>query len=333
MVSIKKGIYYLIHNRAQFCDSIVKNYLGFLPDRLYLSLRYRFLMGHWINWRNPKTFTEKLQWLKVYDFKPEYTQMVDKLAVKEYVASRIGNEYIIPTIGVWNGVEDIDWESLPDQFVLKTTHGGGSCGVVICTDKACFDKEKAILKLQSSMRSNAGTTFREKPYLDVPRKIIAEKFIVGTKENSNSKFSDLPDYKFFCFNGEPQFCQVIRDRNSNETIDFYDMEWNHMPFIGLIPVAMNGDKVAKNGDKNVAKPIHLEIMKNICRKLSSNIKFARIDLYVVDDKEYFGEITFYPAAGFGKFNPDDWNDRLGDLIQLNGHKCGGQNLSNTCRRC
>ena len=183
------------------------------------------------------------------------------------------------------------------------------------------------------MRSNAGTTFREKPYLDVPRKIIAEKFIVGTKENSNSKFSDLPDYKFFCFNGEPQFCQVIRDRNSNETIDFYDMEWNHMPFIGLIPVAMNGDKVAKNGDKNVAKPIHLEIMKNICRKLSSNIKFARIDLYVVDDKEYFGEITFYPAAGFGKFNPDDWNDRLGDLIQLNGHKCGGQNLSNTCRRC
>ena len=176
MPSINRGINYLLHNRAQFCDSIVKNFLGFLPDKLYLSLRYRCQMGHWINWKNPKTFTEKLQWLKVYDYKPEYTKMVDKLAAKDYVASRIGEEYIIPTLGVWDRVEDIDWDSLPDQFVLKTTHGGGGGGVVVCSDKTHFDKAKAIKKLQTSMHSNAGKTYRERPYLNVPRKIIAEKF-------------------------------------------------------------------------------------------------------------------------------------------------------------
>ena len=316
MFSIKKGVGYLLHNRAQFCDSIVKNFLGFLPDKLYLSLRYRCQMGHWINWKNPKTFTEKLQWLKVYDYKPEYTQMVDKLTAKDYVAERIGQEYIIPTLGVWDRVEDINWDSLPDQFVLKTTHGGGGCGVVVCSNKANFDRTMAIKKLQISMQSNAGKTYREKPYLNVPRKIIAEKFMAERKAIENAKISDLPDYKFFCFNGEPHYCQVIRDRHTKETIDFYDMEWNHMPFVGLNPVA-------KNGVEPVAKPVHLEQMKNICRKLSKDIKFSRIDLYVIDDKEYFGEITFYPAAGFGEFPPTYWNERLGDLINLDGN--GGGN--------
>ena len=158
MPSIKRELNHLLHNRAQFCDSIVKNFFGFLPDKLYLSLRYRCQMGHWINWKNPKTFTEKLQWLKIYDYKPEYTQMVDKLAAKDYVAERIGKEYIIPTLAVWNRVEDIDWDSLPDQFVLKTTHGGGGGGVVICSDKTHFDKAKAIKKLEISMKSNAGKT-------------------------------------------------------------------------------------------------------------------------------------------------------------------------------
>ena len=318
MPSIKRGINYLIHNRVQFCDSIVKNYLGWLPDKPYLSLRYRLQMGHWINWRNPKTFTEKLQWLKVYDYKPEYTQMVDKLAVKDYVAERIGQEYIIPTLGVWDRVEDIDWDSLPDQFVLKTTHGGGGCGVVVCPNKANLDKAMAIKKLQISMHSNAGNTYREKPYLNVPRKIIAEKFIAVHKPKQNNKVADLPDYKFFCFDGEPHYCQVIRDRHSKETIDFYDMEWNHMPFVGLNPVA-------KNGIAPVARPVHLEIMKDICRKLSKDIKFSRIDLYVINDKEYFGEITFYPAAGFGEFTPADWNERLGKLINLEGNPIGGGN--------
>ena len=321
MSSINNAINYLLHNRAQFCDSFVRNFLWFLPDKPYLSLRYRCLMGHWIDWKKPKTFTEKLQWLKVYDYKPEYTRMVDKLAAKDYVAERIGEEYIIPTLGVWNRVEDIDWDSLPDQFVLKTTHGGGGCGVVVCSDKTHFDKAKAIEKLQTSMHSNAGKTYRERPYLNVPRKIIAEKFMAERRAKVNTKNSDLPDYKFFCFNGEPHYCQVIRDRNTKETIDFYDMEWNHMPFVGLNPVA-------KNGVEPVAKPVHLEQMKVICRRSSKDIKFSRIDLYVIDDKEYFGEITFYPAAGFGEFTPADWNERLGELINLDGHMGGGIHILN-----
>ena len=266
-------------------------------------------MGHWIDWRDPKTFTEKLQWLKVYDYKPEYTQMVDKLAVKDYVAARVGKEYIIPTLGVWDKVEDIDWDSLPNRFVLKTTHGGGSGGVVICSDKTKLDKAKAIKKLTASIRENAGKTYREKPYLNVPRKIIAEKFMAEEKSASMSTKTDLPDYKFFCFNGEPKYCQVIRDRSTKETIDFYDMEWNHMSFVGLNPVA-------KNGTTPVAKPLHLGNMIEICRKLSENMKFSRIDLYVIDDEVYFGEITLYPASGFGEFTPNEWNGRLGEIIKL-----------------
>lgn len=128
MVSVKRGIYYMVHNRAQFCDSIVKNFFAWLPDKLYLSLRYHFKMGRWIDWKNPKTFTEKIQWLKVYNRKPVYTTMVDKYAVKQYVSNLIGREFIIPTLGVWDRAEDIEWDSLPEQFVLKTTHGGGSGG-------------------------------------------------------------------------------------------------------------------------------------------------------------------------------------------------------------
>lgn len=318
MPSIGRAINYMLHNRAQFCDSMVKNFLCFLPDRLYLSLRYRCLMGHWINWKHPRTFTEKLQWLKVYDYKPEYTRMVDKLAAKDYVAERIGKDYVIPTLGVWNRVEDIDWDELPNQFVLKTTHGGGGCGVVVCTDKLKLDKSKAIEKLSVSMRTNAGKTYRERPYLNVPRKIIAEKYMAERKHNGNMIDFDLPDYKFFCFNGEPRYCQVIRDRHYKETIDFYDMEWNHMPFVGLNPDA-------SNGTIPVEKPLHINTMIEICRKLSLGMKFSRIDLYVIDDKEYFGEITLYPAAGFGKFTPTEWNERLGDLINLKGTPMEGNN--------
>ena len=145
-------------------------------DKFYLRILYFLEMkGKILHLENPRTFTEKLQWLKIYDYKPEYTQLVDKLAVKDYVASRIGKEYVIPTLAVWNSVEEIDWDSLPSQFVLKTTHGGGGCGVVVCTDKSKLDKETAIKKLRVSMHTNAGQIYREKPYLNVPRKIIAEK--------------------------------------------------------------------------------------------------------------------------------------------------------------
>lgn len=314
MISFRRGFSYLRHNHSQFCDSIVKNFLQWLPDRLYLSFRFRCQMGYWINWKNPKTFTEKLQWLKVYNRKPEYTSMVDKYAVKEYVANIIGEEYIIPTLGVWDKPEEIDWDSLPQQFVLKTTHGGGGGGVVICKNKETFNKEQAVIQLNESLRADLYREFREWPYKNVPRRIIAEKYMAPCKTQAPS---DLPDYKFFCYNGEPKFCQVIRDRHSKETIDFYDMDWTHQEFVGLNPVA-------RNGLNPVARPIHLDEMIDICRKLAKDIPFVRVDLYVIDDKEYFGELTLYPASGLGVFTPEEWSLKLGDLLMLPNRNGGGK---------
>lgn len=299
---------YLIHNKYLFCDSIVKNFLRFLPDKLYISLRYRCQMGYWVNWKHPKTFTEKLQWLKVYNHRPEYTMMVDKYAVKQYVADRIGWQHIIPTLGVWNKAEDINWDTLPKQFVLKTTHGGGSGGVVLCKDKMTFDKNVAIVKLNKSMSSDIYSALREWPYKNVKRQVIAEKFMIPN-DKLNDPTYDLTDYKFFCFNGVPKFCQVIRDRHTCESIDFYDMAWNHQGFVGLNPVA-------RNGITPVARPEHFDEMKGICKTLSANVPFLRVDLYEINGNVYFGELTFYPASGFGHFTPPEWNKRLGELIQL-----------------
>lgn len=320
MASLTRGFEYLLHNRVQFCDSIVKNFFGWLPDKQYLSLRYRFHMGHWIDWKNPRTFSEKLQWLKVYNRNPEYTTMVDKYAVKQYVADRIGEQYIIPTLGVWDKVENIDWGSLPNQFVLKTTHGGGGGGVFICKDKSSFDKQTVMEKIKMSLASDIYPELREWPYKNVPKRIIAEKFMAPMKSPISA---DLPDYKFFCFNGEPKYCQVIRDRHSKETIDFYDMDWKHQEFVGLNPVA-------RNGLNPVARPVHLEEMQAICCKLSKDIPFVRVDLYVIDEKEYFGELTFYPASGLGVFTPDEWNEKLGDLLTLPNKLEGGEVLDYKC---
>ena len=302
MASIKRGINYLLHNRAQFCDSIVKNYLGWLPDKPYLSLRYRCQMGYWIDWKNPKTFNEKIQWLKVYDFKPEYTKMVDKYAVKDYVASIIGEEYIIPTLGVWDSVKDIDWNSLPNQFVLKTTHGGGGGGVVICSDKSKFDRKTAEKKLSASMKSNVTST-REHPYYNVPKRIIAEKYITDAPR---PEVADLVDYKFFCFDGKVKYLAVHAGRFTEHFSNYYDSEWNLQNWGFDCPVQLS----------HVFQcPANFEEMKSIAEKLSSGHKFLRVDLYNVEGKIYFGELTFYPASGFGKFTPEEWDGRLGDLIQ------------------
>lgn len=260
-------------------------------------------MSKWINWKNPQTFTEKLQWLKLYNRKPKYTTMVDKLAVKDFVSERIGPEYIIPTIGVWDSVNEIDIDSLPSSFVLKTTHGGGSGGVVVCKDKSKFDLESAKRKLNESLKSDIYINYREWPYKNVPRRIIAEKFI----EIPGKK--DLTDYKVFCFNGEPRYIQVIQDRNTNETIDFFDTEWNHQEFIGLNPKVKNATKIPDC-------PHNFNEMLSIARKLSEGIPFVRVDLYQTQEECLFGEMTFYPASGFGRFTPDSWNLMIGNLIKL-----------------
>ena len=322
MSKIKTAIKKLRTDRGEFMASIISNFFRWLPDADYLKLLYRFKMGHRLELKNPQTFTEKLQWLKLYNRKPEYTKMVDKYAVKEYVANIIGEEYIIPTLGVWDKPEDIDWDSLPNQFVLKTTHGGGGGGVVICKDKTTFDKTTAIAKLKKSMASDIYSGLREWPYKNVLKRIIAEKFMAPEKSPAPN---DLPDYKFFCFNGEPHYCQVIRDRHTKETIDFYDMEWNHQEFVGLLPQSNIADSIS-NGLTSVARPKNLEEMKEICRKLADSKTFVRVDLYVIDDKSYFGELTLYPASGMGVFTPEEWNGKLGDLLTLPNANGGGVNI-------
>lgn len=295
-----------MHNRMQFMDSFIKN-LGFMiPDKLYLSLRYRCIMGSWINWKNPQTFTEKLQWLKLYNRKPEYTKMVDKYAVKEYVAKKIGEEYIIPTLGVWDKPEDIDWAFLPNKFVLKTTHGGGGGGVVICKDKATFDKTTAIAKLKESMASDIYSGLREWPYKDVPKRIIAEKFMAPEKSpDSVLKSSELLDFKFFCFNGEPKFLYV--SDTPSHSLTFLNTDWTLTDF---------GRDDYHPLNKIPEKPENLEEMLTIASKLSAGIPHVRVDLYNIDKHIFFGELTLFTGSGFIPFNPKEFDGKLGDLLTL-----------------
>ena len=285
-------------------SSFLTHFGGWLPDKTYLTWMFRSKLGYKLNLKSPETFSEKLQWMKLYNRKPEYTQMVDKYAVKNYVSKAIGEGFVIPTLGVWDKPENIEWDKLPNQFVLKTTHGGGSTGVVICKDKNTFDKQKAIKKLNASLKMDIYRLFKEWPYKDVHKRIIAEKYLMPMEG-----LKDLSDYKWYCFNGEPKFCQVIQNRTSKETIDFFDAEWNHQEFVGLNPKA--GQAVVPP-----VRPICLDIQVEIASRLSQNIPFSRIDLYEVGNHVYFGEITFFPMSGFGSFRPNQYNEILGQMISL-----------------
>lgn len=274
----------------------------FLPDEIFLKLKYRIVLGKKLNLNNPVEFNEKLQWLKIHNRKPLYTILVDKAMVKDYVSKIIGEKYIIPTIGVWNKYEDIDFKSLPDQFVLKTTHGGGNFGVFVCRDKQSIDYDALKSKMLKARKQNAYLRNREWPYKNVKRRYIAEQYI----DSSNT--SDLVDYKFFCFGGVPRYCQVISGRNSNECVDFFDMEWNHLeihkpvqcPFAEIMP----------------ERPINFDKMKEIAKLLSVGLPFVRIDLYNVKGRIYFGEYTFFPADGLGAFSPQKYDKLFGDLIEI-----------------
>lgn len=271
-------------------------------DKRFLQMKFRLEMGQKLDLENPKTFNEKLQWLKLYNRKPEYTTMVDKYAVKEYVASIIGREHIIPTLGVWNSVDEIDWDSLPNQFVLKTTHGGGGGGVAICKDKATFDRAKARKILQKSLDGDIYWNYREWPYKDVPKRIIAEQFM-----SNNGK--DLEDYKIHCFNGEPKFILVCSNRYGKGAMidDFYTPEWE------LMDVRRPGHPKSEKASK---APEQLKQMLELSRILSKDIPFLRTDFYIIQGKIYFGELTFFPASGMSKFEPQGWDYKIGEWLEL-----------------
>ena len=305
MSKTKTAIKQIRTAKGEFMASIVSNFLRWLPDATYLKLLYRFKMGHRLNLKNPQTFTEKLQWLKLYNRKPEYTQMVDKLAVKEYVADRIGAEYIIPTLGVWDRPDEIDWDSLPNQFVLKTTHGGGGGGVVICRDKGTFDKTSALAKLKESMASDIYSSLREWPYKNVPKRIIAEKFM-SSEESPAPK--DLLDYKFFCFNGKVKFFKVDFGRFVEHHANYYDTDGKLLPF-GEINFEPDPAHI-------IELPNNLREMILLAERLSKNEPFLRVDFYNVNGKIFFGELTFYPASGMGKWTTEEADIKIGMYLDL-----------------
>lgn len=291
---ILKG-FVILFTKPKIIGIILLGKFSFLfSDKQYLQMMYWLHLGRKLNLKNPKTFNEKLQWLKLYNHKPEYTIMVDKVKAKEYVAKLIGEEHIIPTLGVWDDPDDIDFDALPDQFVLKCNHNSGT-GMCICRDKSKLDIEKVKAELRKGLKENYFMRWREWPYKNVPRKILAEKFMV------DESGTELKDYKIFCFNGEPRYCQVISDRNTDEKIDFYDMHWKRL--VGLVGL---NDKV-HNSEYAIPCPESFENMKQMASLLAKSIPFSRIDFYEINHQAYFGEITFFPATGFGNFNPREWN--------------------------
>lgn len=276
----------------------------FSSDKLYLKIWYYNRMGYWMDFNNPKTFNEKLQWLKLYNRKPEYTTMVDKYAVKKFVADIIGDEYIIPTLGVWDSFEDIDFDKLPNQFVLKCTHDSG--GLVICKDKSKFNKVAAKEKIEASLKTDFYKLGREWPYKNVPRRIIAEKYM----EDSNDP--DLKDYKLMCFNGIVQSTFVCSDRATGKGlhVTFMDRNWEKLPFERHYP----------SSSDPITKPVCYEEMVVLAEKLSAGIPFVRVDFYEINKKVYFGELTFFPGCGTEEFTPTEWDFKLGQMINIDNLK-------------
>lgn len=274
-----------------------------MPDSLVLKRDFFQRMGRPLNLDNPESFNEKLQWLKLYNRNPLYTTLVDKYAVKKWVSEKIGEKYVIPTLGVWDKFDDIDFDKLPNQFVLKCTHDSG--GLVICKDKTKFDIEAARNKLNSSLKRNYYYSVREWPYKNVPPRIIAEKYM------EDSHDAELRDYKFYTFNGEPKFLLLATNRQSKETplcFDYYDMEFNHLP--------LTNHWHPNNITNPPHQPQNFSEMKKLCRILAVNIPHVRVDFYEVNGLIYFGEMTFFDMGGFLKIHPDSWEREWGDLIRL-----------------
>lgn len=272
-----------------------------IPDSLYLRIVYRFRMGEKLKLQNPKNYTEKIQWLKLHDYKPKYTEMVDKFTAKEYVGRIIGEEYIIPTYGVWASFEDIDFDVLPNQFVLKCNHDSAS--VIICRDKTNFDKETAREILSRCLKNDFFFVGREYPYKYIRRRIIAEAYMEDTE------LHELRDYKFFTFGGIPKLVHVVSNRQNKdeETYgDFFDMDYQHLDL-------HMGHSCAPIPPE---KPHNFEKMKEFAKILSEGTRHLRVDFYEVNKHLYFGELTFYQDSGWKKIEPVEWNHKIGAWINL-----------------
>lgn len=271
-----------------------------LSDEKFLKKLYKLKSGQNLDLENPKTFNEKLQWLKIHDRKPIYTNYVDKYEVKKIISKAIGEEYVIPTIEVYEKFEDIDFEKLPNQFVIKCTHDSG--GLVIVKDKTKLNYKKARKKINHCLRRNYYWSSREWPYKDIHPRIIIEPYMEDLKNH------ELIDYKIMCFDGKAKMLFTCTERFSEDglKVTFFDLEWNKLPF----------ERKYKSSSKKIEKPVNFQKMIEFSEKLSQEITFVRVDWYEINGKLYFGELTFYPGSGYEFFNPEEWDYKLGEWINL-----------------
>lgn len=276
-----------------------------IPDECYLKCMYYLRLGYRLNLKDPNTFQEKLQWLKLNNRKPHLNTIVDKIDSKSYVGGLIGEDYINPTIQVWNNPNEIEFDTLPQSFVMKTADGGGSVGVIICKEKSAISNKSLINALRRALRQNIYRDLREWPYKDIRKRIFIEPLL---EDSLSSAKGDLNDYKFYCFNEKPTYCEVISGRRTNKSIDFFDLDWNHMEF------CFEGYSFY---DGHIEKPKSFAEMISIVSLLCKGLPFCRVDLYEVAGKIFFGEITLYPASGFRGFYPKEWNIKLGEMLDLN----------------
>lgn len=282
-------------------------------DEQYLTKKYQLIMKKPLHLHPPVTFNEKIQWLKIYDRRPEYSIYVDKYRVRDFIKKTLGEEYLIPLLAVYDTPDEIDFDKLPAQFVLKCNHNSGK-GMYVCRDKAHMDRKKVVKELWKGIKEDYYLINREWPYKDVPRKIICEKYMTNNTEKDTHNSTGLIDYKFFCFNGEPRYLYVSQglENHSTARMSFLTLDWQFANFgrSDYMPLAQLPEK-----------PVQLDNMIQIARKLSEGIAFLRVDLYEIEGKIYFGELTFSPCAGFMPFNPPEADDDIGkELIIPNEQK-------------
>lgn len=272
-----------------------------LSDEKYLKFCYFLRIGKKLNLDNPKTFNEKLQWLKINDRNPRYINMVDKYEVKKYIETTIGLEYVIPTFGIYNSFQEINFEKLPKRFVIKCTHNSG--GVVVVNDKDKINTKELKKKFNRMLKQNFFYVGREWPYKNIVPRIIIEENI----QEEDSK-DQIKDYKIMCFNGEPKCSFVCSNRNAESglCVNFYDYDWKPMPFERHYP---------KN-KQEIEKPSQYDKMLELATKLSKDIPFVRVDFYQKGEQIYFGELTFYPGSGMEEFTPDEWDEKIGNWLEL-----------------
>lgn len=296
---MNKILKYLKHPQLFLLKLDQKKFIK-LNDKKYIELRYFSEMGKRLNLNKPYNFNEKLQWLKLYNRKDEYTIMCDKYLVRDYISNTIGEQYLIPLIGVYDKFDDIDFLKLPNKFVIKCSHDSGS--IVICENKDNFDINKAKKIINSKIKKDYYRFGREWPYKNIVPKIIVEEYM------EDIKCGELIDYKLFCFNGEPNIKLICSKRRSKKGVceTWFDKNWE------LLDIKEGGHDI----DSSVRKPINYKLMDDLSRKLSKTIPFLRVDWYEIDGKLYFGELTFYPASGYERFSPENWNDIMGKMIKL-----------------